>query len=794
MWRELRADAAGTVWSILAMALASAAIVAVHQLSERLVVEVARNDPANELGLSHRVTFDNRDSAAYFTMRSRWRTGELPSVTAVVPLVETSVTVEGARYGLVGFDALSLSRVSGGQFAYFEGEMSKLSPDLLIDDVVLASSATGLTGGARVELGAQRIVVTVAGVFRDAGRQRWLLSDIATAQRIIGDDAAITAAGVAIESRVPRWLRIADALFPGLAAQARQPVPIELGGYTLVPIGDPEAARFAGAVLFNLGALSALAALVAAFLVHQNGRAHLSRRALLQERLEAMGVPDTLVRFELVLEGLLLALTGSAFGVVIGAFAADELARSTVVGAVEHAITMPSGWALAKVLAVAVLVGGGSMMLADGFTRSAAGSPAVTPFRVVGIALGAMLVVAGIVMDGLPMLAAFALIAGGAVLSVMLLAGAVQLGSVAALHGVRSLFGLLNLRAALASLPNVNAALCALLLAVATAIGMGLMVESFREAFVDMLDQRLANDLVLESHNTIGADDLARLRALDGVRSVRPYSEVLLRTADGVGVSVTASPLDADEAQRYGYAPEVPPGGMLLNEQAARALDVIPGAAVALAGERGSRELRVAHVFRDFGSARPRAVVSPEDARSMTELPPVQRVGVRLDVGASGAAVRAQAARNGWGVAAKAAVRADALDVFERTFAVSDALVAVVLVVAVIGMASAFASLAVGRAPESRLLDALGVDRRMRMRMNASQTLWLAGHVMVLAVPLGIGIGWVLCERLNPAAFGWSIPLSMSTLTLVGPVALGIVAALLAGAMTVFGHRGWQHE
>ena len=52
------------------------------------------------------------------------------------------------------------------------------------------------------------------------------------------------------------------------------------------------------------------------------------------------------------------------------------------------------------------------------------------------------------------------------------------------------------LRAMGAGFPEVSAALGALLIATGTAMGIALMVDSFRVAFDDMLDLRLKADLV----------------------------------------------------------------------------------------------------------------------------------------------------------------------------------------------------------------------------------------------------------------------------------------------------------
>jgi putative ABC transport system permease protein len=61
------------------------------------------------------------------------------------------------------------------------------------------------------------------------------------------------------------------------------------------------------------------------------------------------------------------------------------------------------------------------------------------------------------------------------------------------------------------------------------------------------------------------------------------------------------------------------------------------------------------------------------------------------------------------------------------------------------------------------------------------QSVWLAGIALVLALPLGLGIAWVLCDQINPRAFGWSIPLRPSLAAMARPILCGFIVAPLAG-------------
>ena len=57
----------------------------------------------------------------------------------------------------------------------------------------------------------------------------------------------------------------------------------------------------------------------------------------------------------------------------------------------------------------------------------------------------------------------------------------------------------------------------------------------------------------------------------------------------------------------------------------------------------------------------------------------------------------------------------------------------------------------------------------------------LGVHAAIVALPIGYLVGWLLCQELNPRAFGWSIPFRPNVSSVLVPAGLGIVGALVAG-------------
>ena len=103
----------------------------------------------------------------------------------------------------------------------------------------------------------------------------------------------------------------------------------------------------------------------------------------------------------------------------------------------------------------------------------------------------------------------------------------------------------------------------ALTIARAAAVGMGLMVESFRQDFSTMLSQRIPSGLFLTDAASV---ETSVLSSLPGIKEVREYYTGQ-GTINNQPASFTFSKIDTWEGRRYGLSEEVQQG-VLVNELA----------------------------------------------------------------------------------------------------------------------------------------------------------------------------------------------------------------------------------
>lgn len=773
----------GPAASFVGVVLAVLAIVTVHVVSQS--IRAGLEDPTVG-GHTHVVSAQTLGEADYFELRRRWRSGDgaLGGIQAMFPVIEGFVSVRGQPRRILGFDPLAVCLNCGvgdgpsspsGWRPNEDYDGARLDR-YLVADVVIASPGTAVDIAAD---GGAIAGIPVTVIESDTGV---MMADLPTAQRLLRRELELDAiwirgAGVRLTSL--DWLDWLDGLLPGIGASLPGHADPVIDGYTVTARSrwNPSR-RFADAIVFNLGMLSLLCLLMAAFIAFQASVSNAARRRTEHERLHALGASRGALHLTACAEGLIIGALGSVAGMALGTLLADALLVSAGVGAAARPGSGASSldaWVVGKSLVCGVLVSIPGPLVVRGNRRS-------RPRLRVVVGLCASIVAVGGLASGAlgaAFLALFA-ICVVQVVHVVPMAGA----AVRRLAGFgRALTTKSGLRAASVRSGEIRLALGALSIAVAVAIGMDLMVESLRRDFTAMLDVRL-----WEGINVTGVDDVdtSGLAELPGVREVRPYGDFRASIEQGP-VDVRIARLDAAETARYGFRGPLN-NHVMLNEVGARRFDIAPGDTVVVASAGRRVAVSVAHVFRDFGAPAPRLIMPDALLPSFGgTLIGWRRVSVLAAPEALPRLTAVLSERFGVNrVSDRAAVRELALAVFDRTFVVSRSLTAVALFVAALGLYAALTALQASRAPEFRLLSAVGHSRAGLWRLGMSEAAALGGIAIGAAVPLGLVIAWVLCDFVNPAAFGWTIDLHLVPSSVACPALVGLAGAVAAGTVPTY--------
>ena len=336
----------------------------------------------------------------------------------------------------------------------------------------------------------------------------------------------------------------------------------------------------------------------------------------------------------------------------------------------------------------------------------------------------------------------------------------------------------------------LSLAMMALLLAVTANMGMNTLVGSFESTLKQWLEQRLHADIyVSPSQGEITNVELA-LEQFENVQTVykQYYVDdnlyglpILLGTKDKDTLEQTMvfqSRLD-DFWSRF-YQGEVvaisEPTAVKLGLSLASefTLDAIP-----------NKALIVGAVFHDYGSPNGEILLAPQLWREsgFTNLPTSLGIKVSDNPELVYEQLRKDLNLHPSQLYDQAQIKSIALDIFSQTFAITRALNGVTLMVAVIGLFTACFMLLDARKAAIARLYALGVNRKKLMTMVIGQIAALVSFTLVIALPLGALVGYVLTDIVTLRAFGWSLnylwdwsdALSMAAVTIV----VGVIATLI---------------
>jgi len=121
------------------------------------------------------------------------------------------------------------------------------------------------------------------------------------------------------------------------------------------------------------------------------------------------------------------------------------------------------------------------------------------------------------------------------------------------------------------------------------------------------------------------------------------------------------------------------------------------------------------------------------------------------------------------------------LQIFDRTFVITNVLYWLAVGVAVIGILGAMLALQLERARELAVLRALGMTPGQLGGMVTLQTGLIGLLSGIAAIPLGLLMAWTLIDVINRRSFGWSMDMRISPDVLLAALALSVGAALVAG-------------
>lgn len=757
-------------------------------------------------------------------------------VEPAAPVVEEAVRVvpEGAenetgrQLRLLGIDPLTE--------APFRASLGGLGGQLDLDGFLTRPGRVALSRETARELGLElgdgfRILaagslrrVELAGLLdppAGPGAQAFgelLVADLSTAQELLGRPGVLTRVDLAVPEgeEGQAMLERARGVLP---AEARI---FDAGSRASATAGMTDAFEL------NLRSLSLLALLCGTFLVFNTARFSVVQRWRLFGRLRALGVTGRQLLGLSLAEALVVGIVGGLLGLALGIGLGHGLVRlvtrtiNDLYFAVEVRRLFLDGGVLARGLGMGL---GASLLGAWLPAREAAtASPRRTLSRAVqevasrgrlrtAVAVGALLMAGGGLLLywtpelGWSFMGILALVLGFALWTPAATVAAMKVLERPA-RGLLGFVGAMAARGVTASLSRTGVAIAALTLAVSVTVGVGVMIDSFRGSVERWLETTLEADLYVSPPRLRTGRHLAPLspelaesiRSLPGVEVLNTVRRTEIETAEGP-VLVAAVDLDAAGRASYTQLSRAPGAGdgegawsllaegraVMVSEPYAFRHGAEAGDEVELPTDAGPRSFQVAAVYRDYGSERGVVLFDRATYDRHWRDSGFDAFSLRLAPGADRDAVMAAVRRLGEGtdltVRSNRELRRFSLEIFDRTFLITNVLRLLAGGVAFLGVLGALVALQLERRRELAVLRANGLTRKQLRRLVTAQTGLMGLVAGLLSVPLGLVLSLVMIYVINRRSFGWTLDLQVDPAILLKAVLLAVLAALLAGVL-----------
>jgi putative ABC transport system permease protein len=730
------------------------------------------------------------------------------------PVVEGLVRVRGETFTLLGLDPFAEKA-----FRPFlrTGEGDWVRELLTRRDTLVVPTVTArrldLAAGDRIEVEAEGRsstleVVAVVGEAGNAALDGLLLCDISTAQELL--------------NRVGRLDRI-DLILEEAAAPWSQRLP---DGLRLVRPGVRTAAmaEMSEAFQTNLRAMSLLALLVGAFLIYNAMTFSVLQRRGLLGMLRVLGVTRGELFQLVLLEALVIGVLGTLLGIALGILLAGGLVTlvTRTINDLYFTLTVSelsitaSGLLTAATLGIVTTL---AATLVPALEASRSSPLAVTHRSQIELqahrtlpwltTAGVAIMASGLLLARLPgpdldlgFLALFLIIVGYALLVPLSVVVLSRLFIPVLKQGFGTV-GRLAGRGIDAALSRTGLAVAALTLAIAATVGMGIMVSSFRATVADWLGQTLQGEIYVSIPHRASRRATAplpaglpqRLRSLPGVRELSMGRSVRVE-AEGGMVNLLAIEMASASYRGFRFKGSTIPGlwqrfddgeVLLASEPFAYHNQLKTGDQVALFTATGVKRFTIGGLFFDYGSDRGMLVLAAETYRAYWKDPAISTIGLYLDEGADIGTVLSAVRQAAGGLDERIRVRANreilqhSLEVFDRTFTITNILRLLVIGVAFVGILSALMALMLEWRREHAILRAIGLLPEQLLRLVILQTGSMGLMAGLLSLPLGWLMAEVLIDVINRRAFGWSIQHLLPVGILAEALLFSLTAALLAG-------------
>lgn len=353
---------------------------------------------------------------------------------------------------------------------------------------------------------------------------------------------------------------------------------------------------------------------------------------------------------------------------------------------------------------------------------------------------------------------------------------------------------------------RASVATASLMVALAMMISLSIMIASFRQTVVVWVNQTFKADLWMQTvaHGRgVEADRMSpavidELKAVDGVLAVDGFIDYPIEYR---GEPCRLAGADLDIVAKRGFLQftsgentsavltRLGPGECIISEAFSLKKHASVGDIISLATPSGNLSLHVAAIYYEYSSDLGYIIIRRSTFAKQFGDPTVSSVAIYLKPYLDIDSVRSRIISkvgNHVSVLAIRELRSEALRIFDQTFAITYALYAIAILVAVLAITSTLFSLSEYFKRDYAVLSCLGASLAQLRKIIFFESLILGIAGYVLSTLLGCVLSLLLIYVINRQSFGWTVQLVIPSAVFLNSFVLVIFTSLAAAIYPAF--------
>lgn len=362
--------------------------------------------------------------------------------------------------------------------------------------------------------------------------------------------------------------------------------------------------------------------------------------------------------------------------------------------------------------------------------------------------------------------------------------------------------GKMSARGISTQLSRTTIAVAALSISISAAIGVGTMVSSFRHTVVDWLNMRLKADIyasvptMVSRYNdgTFSQEIADKIKQIDGIIAMNLYRENQINDNGKIKHILAA------KVQNFNYESFIDnktdnkilwrqfnvEEGVFVSEAYSYKNKVSTGGKVYIPTNKGRKAFNVIGVFTDYSSDIGLIMMNLSVYRMYFNDTLLSGLAVFVDDKSRIDKIMNQM-RDTAGSDINFIVRSNyslinsSVEIFDRTFLITNVLQLLAIIVSFIGILSALMALQLEKEKEFGILRAIGMVPSQLRKMVIIQTSLMGLIAGIFAIPIGNLLSYILIIIINRRSFGWAVDFQFEITYALQGLTISIIAAVLAG-------------